>query len=281
MHRLFRVAQMLRARPVAILPRVFAVVDEQLSTAIVNGAQSRGGAEIVNGAQARLDAETKDDKPAYRIIDGVAIVPMYGICGRRLSDLDMACGGVDVERVAKMLKDADADSTVQAIVFDVDSPGGSVAGVTACADCVRNLVKPTVVYCDSICASAAYWIGSQASAIVIGETAEVGSVGVYCAILDESVAYDKAGRRVDVIASGEHKGAGVPGTSLTDAQRAEMQRNIDTLAQIFKGAVMVARPGIKQELLDGRVFIGAQAVTEGFADEVGALADAINLAKSI
>ncbi len=269
MHRLYRVAQMLRAQPVAILPRVFAVVDEQLSSA------------IVNGAKARLDADSTDDKPAFKIVDGVAIVPMYGICGRRLSDIDMACGGVDVERVARLLQDADADSTVQAIVLDVASPGGSVAGVAACADAVRKLTKPTVVFCDEMCASAAYWICSQATAIVCSQTAELGSIGVYCAYLDESVAYDRSGRRVDVITSGAYKGAGVPGTSLSEDQRADMQRNIDTLAEIFKATVLEARPLISPEILDGRVFVGSEAVTQGLADQVGSMADAIELAKSL
>lgn len=284
MHRLYKVAQMLRAQPVAILPRVFAVVDDQLSSAIVNGhlAQSRGAAEIVNSVKAQAATEdTEAPAPGYVVRDGVAIVPMYGICGRRLSALDMECGGVDVDTVASMLREADADERAQAIVLDIDSPGGSVSGVSACAEELRNIAKPVVAYTDGMCASAAYWIGSQALAIVCGETAEIGSVGVYCAILDESVAYDKAGRRVDVIASGEHKGAGVPGTSLTEAQRAEMQSNIDALAKVFKDAVMVARPNISPETLDGRVFVGEMAVVQGFADQVGTLADAIELAKSL
>lgn len=279
---LHRIAMMLRARPVALLPASFEAIDRQLSAAIASRAEGPSG----NGLTDKR-AEGPTDQPARALpppppytlpAPGVASVLLHGVCGRHLSEMAMACGGCDVDRVADAVRAANLDPEVRAIVLDCDSPGGSVAGVADCARAVRGSEKPVVAYCGDLCASAAYWIASQADYVVCGETAELGSVGVYCAFLDESRAYDKAGLRVDVIASGGNKGAGTRGTSLTEEQRDLLQAQINELAQIFKAAVVSARPDIAATLLDGRTVVGESAVHAGFADSLGDGAAAVELA---
>ena len=270
---LHRLALALRARPVALLPSAFETIDRQLSDAIAARV-----ADIPSKASAPSAPGATPAHPYAMLVPGVAVVRLHGVCGRHLSQLAMDCGGVDVDRVAEAVREANADTAVRAIVLDCDSPGGSVAGVDDCARAVRSSEKPVVALASDLCASAAYWIASQADFLLAGATGEVGSVGVYCAFLDESKAYDKAGLRVEVISSGENKGAGTRGTALTDGQRELLQAQVDELAAIFKGAVSSARPGIDNELLDGRCLIGASAVTAGFADDLGDEQSAIALA---
>lgn len=287
---LHRIAMMLRARPVALLPAAFEAIDRQLSAAISARWTGGYGVEKLNveklksasqpaaeGGPAGSPSEPR--KPPYTLpVPGVAAVLLRGVCGRHLSGLAMECGGCDVDRVAAALAAANADPAVRAIVLECDSPGGSVAGVDDCARAVRGSAKPVVAYCPDLCASAAYWIASQADLVVCGATAEIGSVGVYCAYLDQSRAYDRAGLSVDVIASGAQKGVGTPGTSLSEAQRALMQAQVDEVAGIFAAAVLSARPQADRELFDGRCLIGAGAVASGFADEVGDALSAASLA---
>ena len=266
---LWRIARELRARPVAIDPRAFAVLDRQLSDAIsarvpwTEAWIHRSGALDVFGFADRPESRKvgKSESPGpsgpsdlqdlkdYEVRpDGVAVVKLHGICGRHLSWLAMECGGCDVDKVADNVREADADPAV------------------ACA--------------PDQCASAAYWIASQADFVVVGPTADIGSVGVYCALLDESVRYDKAGVRVEMLASGPNKGAGYPGTSLTDDQRALLQSQVDYVASIFKAAVMRGRAGDEpdESILDGRCLVGAQAVAANLADAVGDLALAASYA---
>ena len=274
---LHRIAMMLRARPVALLPSAFEAIDRQLSAAIASRAEGQAGKRADEPA-GQLAARPAPKPPYTLPAPGVASVLLHGVCGRHLSEMAMECGGCDVDRVAGAVRAANLDPEVRAIVLDCDSPGGSVAGVADCARAVRSSEKPVVAYCGDLCASAAYWIASQADYVVCGETAELGSVGVYCAFLDESRAYDKAGLRVDVIASGGNKGAGTRGTSLTEEQRDLLQAQINELAEIFKAAVVSARPDITATLLDGRTVVGESAVKAGFADSLGDGAAAVELA---
>ena len=278
---LWRLARELRARPVAIDPRAFAILDAQLSAAIA--ARVADAPRHVTRLVARDDCgdHVRDEKAAYAVRDdGVAVVPLRGVCGRHLSEFAMECGGCDVDRVREAVAAADDDPLVRAIVLDVDSPGGSVRGVVECADVVRGTRKPVVACAADQCASAAYWIASQADFLVVGPTADVGSVGVYCAVLDESRAYDARGLRVDMIASGANKGAGYPGTALTDEQRAVLQSQVDYVATLFKAAVMRGRAGDEPDdsILDGRCLVGAQAVAANLADAVGDLSLAASYA---
>jgi len=265
---LSRLAGALWARPLALAPASYAAISRQLADAI----------------RARLDGQARDagqqaddSKPPepYRVEGGVAVVEMRGVMGRHLSQLAMECGGCDVDRVMDALAEADEDPAARAVVLLVDSPGGSVAGIAEAARRVREMRKFCVAVAPDLCASAAYWIASQADALYVGETACVGSVGVYCALLDSSERYAREGYRVDVFRSGENKGAGIPGTSLTDAQREQLQAEVDSLASIFKRAVKNARPAVADDLLDGRTLTGEAAVEAGLADAVGNLADAI------
>ena len=275
MRSLVRLANQIYARPVAITPAAWAAIDEQFRAAL-----ERDRVKASDDLKVSDDDDDDQLDLPYRVAGDVAIVPLHGVCGRHLSSLDMACGGVDVDVVASAIYQAVEDATVSAIVLDVDSPGGSVSGVPNLGKVVRDASKPVVAFIDDLGASAAYWVSSQAAMICVGPAATVGSVGVYCAVLDESRKYEANGKRVDVIASGKYKGAGIPGTSLTAEQRAQLQAEIDGVASVFRGAVMDKRK-VSVDLLDGRCLIGADAVSAGFADAVTDLTGAVQAAHDI
>jgi len=229
-----------------------------------------------------MDVEEPEDL-AYEIRDGVAVVPLKGTMSRELSAMEKVCGAVDVEEVAALLRKADQDASAQAIVLSVDSPGGSVNGTEELAATIASLSKPVIAHTAGTAASGAYWAFSQADARYISESAQAGSVGVYSAMLDESARYAANGLRREVIKSegSPLKAAGVPGTSLSEDQRKQMQATVDGLYERFAGAVKAAMPNVQPEALTGGMYFGSKAVSMGLADSVASLDDAIRDAKSL
>lgn len=172
-----------------------------------------------------------------------------------------------------MLRALARDAQTKRIVMLFDSPGGSVAGVDDLAEEVRLAArkKPVIAYCEDLCASAAYWVASQAREVYANRSALVGSIGVYSIVYDDSQAAADAGVKVHLIKSAEFKGAGEPGVPVTDEQLADWQRIIDDTHSQFVAAVMRARPGVDSKSFDGRVHHAAQARKLGLIDGVKGL----------
>ena len=79
-----------------------------------------------------------------------------------------------------ILSAAVADDDVQAILLDIDPPGGQISGTDAFSDLVYQTwqKKPVVAFGNGVMASGAYWIGSAASRVIVDRTAQVGSIGM-------------------------------------------------------------------------------------------------------
>ena len=193
----------------------------------------------------------------------VGVIPLRGVIGKSLAPLDRMTGGVDLNEFTSALEAYQDDPEVEYIVVDVSSPGGTVTGVEEAATLLASVSKPTVAFTDTEMASAAYWVGSQADRVVVTPSSTIGSVGVYMAIPDFSKAYDAAGVKVDVIKSGTLKGAGIEGTSLTDAQRANLQEQVNAIHAEFRDAVRSKRRNVKDEDMEGQVFSGKVAAQKG------------------
>lgn len=170
---------------------------------------------------------------------------------------------------------------IGAVLLLFDTPGGTVAGTADLALAVRRLAekKHTIAFCEDLCASAGYWIASQATTIVANATAAIGSIGVYRTILDASEAMRRAGVMVYIVRSSgaDHKGATVEGASLTETQLAEIQKRVDAVARLFIADVARGRrkPAADIEAIaDGRVFIGQEAVPL-LVDRIATLEDVL------
>jgi ClpP class serine protease len=156
-------------------------------------------------------------------------------------------------------------------------------GTPELADAVAAAGKrvPIVAYTSGLMASAAYWVGSQASAIVASRSARVGSIGVYAAITDLSGLYASMGVKVEVFKNSEAslKAMGVPGTSLSDDQRAHLRSDVQATFDEFKATVSAARPRVSIDSMRGQTLSGQAAVKAGLVDHIGSLADAIAIAR--
>jgi ClpP class serine protease len=124
--------------------------------------------------------------------------------------------------------------------------------------------------------SAAYWLASQAQSIMMDQSALVGSIGVYLPIADQSERYKQAGVKMDVIKGGKFKGMGIPGTTLTEEQRAQLQSRVDYIYGQFKAAVRTGRGmDIRDEDMQGQDFFGAQAMEAGLVDAIASLDETV------
>ncbi len=167
---------------------------------------------------------------------------------------------------------ANADPSISRVLLVIDSPGGQVSGVHDAADAIAKSGKPVAAHIETLGASAAYWLASQAAGgISAGRGAQVGSIGAYMAIVDQSQAAANAGIKVHVISSGPHKGAGVPGAAITTDQLMEFQAGIDSVAAQFVADVAAGR-GVDaariKESADGRVYSSEEAKGRGLIDRI-------------
>ncbi len=207
-------------------------------------------------------------------LDGrVAIVELVGPMTKYDSSLLMAMGGSSTLRVRRALRSAAADEQVKRIILLIDSPGGAVAGTGDLADEIYRMRSriPIVAYIEDVAASAAYWVGSQASRVVISPHAWAGSIGVLHVVTDISEMNGKLGLKTHVVKAGAHKGVGVPGAPVTDDDLAEVQREVDLVYADFVAGVARGRGRSDEEVrtwADGRVHYGRDAVGMGLADEV-------------
>lgn len=199
---------------------------------------------------------------------GVAVIPIKGIIGKGLSQLETECGGCDVEAVGASIDEALASAAIDAVVLDIDSPGGVVSGVPELARKIQNASKPIYAFTSGQCCSAAYWIAACCDGIFCTMSADVGSIGVYVALVDDSEWWKKEGYKLELIKAGEYKAMGISGKPLEPAERAMIQADVDAIYAMFTGCVKAGRDGVSTETMQGQTFMGANAVTANLVDEL-------------
>lgn len=202
---------------------------------------------------------------ALRESDGsTRVIPMHGIMAQRRIAGASTGGGVSTEVTGQAIDAALADSGVKAIILHIDSPGGSVAGTRELAAKVAagKAQKPIIAQVDSMAASAAYWVASQATEVVVTPGGDVGSIGVVSMHEDISAMLEREGVRRTLITAGKFKAEGHPYAPLTDEARAHFQDRVNEAYRDFVGAVAsgrgVATKAVEDHYGQGRM-VGAKA----------------------
>ena len=188
---------------------------------------------------------------------------------------------------AKEIAKARQDSSIKAVVFRVNSPGGSVQASAAIEREIELLKadKPVVASYGGYAASGGYWISCGADKIFSDKSTLTGSIGVFGLIPSFGKALKK-NVHLNVYEVSTHKhGALATGMSPLDPEEeAMMQKQIDETYEDFIGRVAAGR-GLTTEAVDeiaqGRVWAGGDAIKIGLVDELGGLTDAIRYAASM
>lgn len=194
-----------------------------------------------------------------------------------------------VARVKEMLKKAEGDHNVKAILLRVDSPGGGVTASDVIYHELRRFKEkrgiPVVASFLDVAASGGYYVALAADEIVAHPTTVTGSIGVMMINLNIAGLFEKIGVDDTSITSGKHKDIGSPFRKPTASDKRILQSVVNDLYGRFLDRVREGRKDIPEEsikkLADGRILTAQQALDAGFIDRIGYLEDAINQTKAL
>lgn len=184
----------------------------------------------------------------------------------------------------KLIRKARLDDDVKAIVFRVNSPGGSAMASEAIwrEITLAKKKKPVVVSMGDYAASGGYYISCAADSVFANETTITGSIGVFSVLANMKDFFNnKLGITFDGVKTAPYADLGSVSRPLTDPEKRFMQASIDTIYATFKIRVADGRKkdtAYIDSIAQGRVWIGNRAIGIGLVDRTGTLQDAVNCA---
>lgn len=274
---LFHIANRALNRPLLMAPDKALIVADVLAGRIGIDAPDLGGltpdANQFYGSR-RRESGASAMSPA---VSGTVIITIAGSLVNRGAWIGASSGLVSYEGIAAQVAETSADPEIHSVILDIDSGGGEAGGIASLGDQIRALRdrKRVVAVVNDTACSAAYWIASQASEIVISETGMIGSIGVVVLHVDRSGEMQQKGWAPTLIHAGANKVDMNPFGPLAENVRADVQQMVDGLREQFVTAVAAGRGDRltkdQARATEARVFHGAEAVRLGLADRIGTI----------
>ena len=199
-----------------------------------------------------------------------------------------AGGGLTMgsDTISEALINAAEDATVKAVIFRVNSPGGSAAASDQIWDAVnrvRDEGKPVIISMGQYAASGGYYVAANADKIVAMPTTITGSIGVYGGKFYLADTFAKVGYNIEAVSTGgEFTAAYSAVEPWSQGNRAAMQNSMADIYEDFTTRVAEGRDLPMETVLEiakGRVWTGAQAKEIGLVDELGGFMTALKVAK--
>jgi capsid assembly protease len=240
-------------------------------------------AAFLRGASSDVLAERRDedeqadqariDRPC-QLHGGVAVISLRGLIMPGASLLALLMGGGGLQIFRSQLREAVASDEVASILIDVDSPGGYLDLVPETAAEIRAAreEKPVVAVANTSAASAAYWLASQATEVVVTPSGSVGSIGVFTMHSDWSKYDEELGVKTTLIKAGKYKTEANPYEPLSEEAEAFLQERVNESLAMFHADVAKGRNAttkvVGKEFGEGRMLRAKDAVKVGMADRV-------------
>ncbi|EPJ3550310.1 TPA: S49 family peptidase [Escherichia coli] len=217
----------------------------------------------------------------YRVVNGIAVLPVSGTLVHRLGGMRPFSGMTGYDGIVACLQLAMADSQVRGVLLDIDSPGGQAAGAFDCADMIYRLrqQKPVWALCNDTACSAAMLLASACSRRLVTQTSRIGSIGVMMSHVSYAGHLAQAGVDITLIYAGAHKVDGNQFEALPAEVRQDMQQRIDAAHRMFAEKVAMYT-GLSVDAVTGTeaaVFEGQSGIEAGLADELINASDAISV----
>ena len=211
--------------------------------------------------------------------NGVAVIPVIGTISRRNSLFTMLFGGAPLDDLEAALDEATADTSVNEIVLQFNSPGGSVDGIFATAAKIQSLSihgDKTIRAFVETANSAAYLLASQCDEIIIQPGGDAGSIGIIAQIPDTSRFEKNLGIDTKIFRSSPGKAPGVG--PMTESAAQAIQKQVDSLFIRFRDAVADVRSHALNidAVATGETWLDTDAVDIGIADRVATFDDLIS-----
>ncbi len=216
--------------------------------------------------------------PAFMDADGIAHIEARGALLNKAPSLYEKLGLAT--RYGTIIAETQAakDQGAKGILYHVDSPGGTVAGVIEAGQAISDAGIPTMAHCTGLACSAAYWLASGTGGIVASPSAEVGNIGAIISWADCTKLWEEMGVEFKAITS---EGADLKSTFHLEPDAAQLeflQESINAAGQAFREQVEAGRAAVGMEL-DPEVWRAGwyscdRAERLGLIDGIGSMEDA-------
>lgn len=212
------------------------------------------------------------DDPVDAAGYAIRVIPVHGTLVHRGEEMLSFSGLTSYEALRQELREALNDSSISAILLDIDSGGGECDGLFDFVDEIvaADAVKPVYAFAHEHAYSAAYAIASGARRIFMPRTGGVGSIGVVSVHMDQSGWDAKMGVSYTPIFAGGRKIDGWPHAALSEEAKAEFQKSVNRTYAIFTQTVADNR-GLRVDdviATQAGCFGADDAIAAGLADEI-------------
>ncbi len=202
--------------------------------------------------------------------------------------------GIKARSLSRVIKGASEDKKIKAVVFRVDSPGGSATASDLVAEALKECSekKPVIVSQGWVAGSGGYWISMYGDKIVAAPNTITGSIGVIGGYIYNKGLKEKLGMSTEVIKAGEHSDFGfgapipflgvLPDRPMSEEERAKAEYAIKKFYDMFVDKVAAARHTERQkieQIAQGRIWSGIDGLSIGLVDEIGGIERAIEIAR--
>ncbi|WP_310615123.1 S49 family peptidase [Limnohabitans sp.] len=209
----------------------------------------------------------------------IAVISILGTLVRRTGAMDAASGLTSYASISAQIQAAINDVSVDAVLLDIDSPGGEAGGAFDLADEIVSArsTKPIWAVANDDAFSAAYAIACSAERIYLTRTGGVGSIGVIALHVDQTQRDALDGYRYTAIYAGDRKNDLSPHLPLSNEASTALQTEVDRLYEMFVTTVATNRGLDVQTVRDTQagLFYAGDAIEAGFADAIGTADDAM------
>jgi signal peptide peptidase SppA len=194
----------------------------------------------------------------------------------------LMAGGTTYASIESAANQASQNDKIKNVILSVDSPGGTVDGVTRATKALSNLrsTKSVVGFVDGMAASAGLWALVAGAETIMGtDTSRMGSIGVKSRLVDVSAKLEKEGIVVHNIASGSLKAGADFGSKISEETIAEAQKHVDEYSNMFIKAVADGRGFGMEEtkaMATGALFTHSESREKGLMDSTGTRADVMD-----
>ncbi|MFT4327293.1 MAG: S49 family peptidase [Wolbachia pipientis] len=212
------------------------------------------------------------------------IIPIHGILTKKPGAFDEVLGMTSYEQIEEQITQALADSSIERIILEIDSPGGEVNGIFDLADFIYSArgKKKIIAIANDDAYSAAYAIASSSEKIFLTRTSGVGSIGVIASHIDQSGFDEKQGVKYTTVFAGSRKNDLNPHKPITSESLESLQGEVDRLYEMFVQLIARNR-GLSIEKIrstEAGLYFGENAIEIGLADEIMTYSEFINNYKS-
>lgn len=225
---------------------------------------------MASGTKSFLDLSDFVNPRQDMMIDreGIAHIQITGVLGQRMSKIEKSCGNTGYEELSAEIAKVNASNAIGAIFYN-DSCGGSAIGVAKVAAEIAAMKIPTVGVCDSVCASANYYLAAGMDYLISTGDAINGSIGTILPWVDKSKLWELNGLRADpIINEGADLKDSLYDPAMSDEQREFLQKHVNDLASQFKQHVSDHRE-LDSEVWRAGFYVGSRAIELNLVDEIG------------